>query len=86
MLLQYALKQTEKYSTLQEVYLHVQSNNEEAIRFYENNGFTLEQKIPGYYKRVMPDEAYLFSRKLKLRSASITSVGGGGGGSSSSSG
>lgn len=45
-------------------YLHVHVANEEAIRFYLNNGFTLGPVIRRYYKRIEPPDAVTLSKQL----------------------
>ena len=32
------------------VYLHMQTSNEDAKRFYERHGFLIEDTIPDYYR------------------------------------
>ncbi len=47
------------------VALHVQTSNEEAIRFYEKQGFRRLGVVENYYKRLDPPHAQLL--RLDLR-------------------
>ena len=40
-----------------EAFLHVQSDNDDAIQFYKHRGFRVEQTLPNYYRRVTCTEA-----------------------------
>ena len=40
-----------------EAFLHVQSDNDDAIQFYKHRGFRVEQNLPNYYRRVTCTEA-----------------------------
>lgn len=50
---------------IEEVYLHVQTSNQEAIRFYQKFGFQIEREIKGYYKKIEPPDCYLLNLKVK---------------------
>jgi ribosomal protein S18 acetylase RimI-like enzyme len=50
---------------ISEVVLHVQSNNEEAMRFYERFGFTRGELVPAYYKHITPPDAYVLRKVLR---------------------
>ena len=41
----------------EEAFLHVQSDNDDAIQFYKHRGFRVEQTLPNYYRRVTCTEA-----------------------------
>ena len=41
-----------------EAFLHVQTDNSDAIQFYKHRGFTIEQTIHNYYRRVTCTDAY----------------------------
>jgi ribosomal protein S18 acetylase RimI-like enzyme len=56
---------------LEEIYLHVQTSNADAIHFYSKFGFVTREMIRNYYKRIEPPDCYILSRTLE---------GGGGGG------
>ena len=48
--------------------LHVQTSNEDALRFYLLNSFYIETCIEGYYEQnpgVIPPDAYFLRRNLK---------------------
>lgn len=49
---------------VQEAVLHVQTSNEEAIRFYSRFGFEVAETIAGYYKRLDPPDAVLLRKRL----------------------
>ena len=48
-----------------EIALHVQTNNNEAIEFYERFGFKVIKTVPSYYKRIEPSDAFLLNKSLK---------------------
>ncbi|CAG8562086.1 10913_t:CDS:2 [Funneliformis mosseae] len=47
-----------------EIYLHVQTSNEEALNFYKKYDFEIVATVEGYYKKISPSDAYVLSRKL----------------------
>ncbi|CAG8542502.1 16825_t:CDS:2 [Acaulospora colombiana] len=47
-----------------EIYLHVQTSNEEALAFYKKYDFQIVGTVEGYYKKITPPDAYVLSRKL----------------------
>ncbi|CAG8533666.1 14237_t:CDS:2 [Ambispora leptoticha] len=47
-----------------EVYLHVQTSNNEAISFYKKYDFEIVGTIQDYYKKITPPDAYILSKKL----------------------
>ena len=66
-LLKYVLDEAAKEttpSTIQEVYLHVQTSNLEAKSFYESHGFIESGIIEGYYKRIEPPDCFILRREL----------------------
>jgi ribosomal protein S18 acetylase RimI-like enzyme len=46
------------------LYLHVQTINQEAIRFYMRNGFRIQSIVPNYYKLVENRDAYILTRPV----------------------
>ncbi len=48
-----------------EIYLHVQSNNDEAIAFYRSHDFQIGELIKGYYKRIEPPDCYVLSKAIE---------------------
>ena len=42
----------EELTMVKSVYLHVQTSNDAAIKFYESFGFKVQETIKGYYKRM----------------------------------
>jgi ribosomal protein S18 acetylase RimI-like enzyme len=40
------------------VYLHVQSNNEEALEFYKKHGFEVAEKCENYYSQFEVSDAF----------------------------
>ena len=60
MLLNHILKIAKENDKVKEVYLHVQTNNDAARKFYkENFEFIEAETIPNYYKRIEPSDCYL---------------------------
>ncbi|RUP07427.1 WD40-repeat-containing domain protein [Jimgerdemannia flammicorona] len=47
-----------------EVYLHVQISNEEALRFYADNGFEISGTSTGYYKNIEPADAHVLVKQV----------------------
>jgi ribosomal protein S18 acetylase RimI-like enzyme len=48
-----------------EVYLNVQTSNEDARQFYVSPGFTQTDMIPNYYKRIEPPDCFVFKKSLQ---------------------
>ena len=46
-------------SNIEEVYLHVQTSNTEALNFYARFGFTIKDTIKNYYKRIDPPDCHV---------------------------
>jgi len=51
------------------IYMHVQTSNIDARRFYERNGFVEVALIPGYYKKIEPPDAWVLEKKIGLADA-----------------
>ncbi|KAG8890710.1 hypothetical protein FRB98_006214 [Tulasnella sp. 332] len=50
--------------TLDYFYMHVQTSNVEARRFYESNGFSEVGVVEGYYKKLEPHDAWVLEKKV----------------------
>ena len=48
-----------------QAYLHVQTSNEDAIRFYARYGFKVVEEIKNYYKRIDPPDCYVLCKQLR---------------------
>mmetsp|Transcript_5015 Transcript_5015/g.10554 ORF Transcript_5015/g.10554 Transcript_5015/m.10554 type:complete len:214 (-) Transcript_5015:434-1075(-) len=52
--------------TVDEIALHVQTSNEDAMRFYEEGfGFVRGPMVENYYRRIDPPHCYVLSKKLR---------------------
>ena len=56
-MLEAVLKLAEADAGVHEVYLHVQTSNNDALNFYKRFGFEVKDKILNYYKRIDPPGA-----------------------------
>ena len=65
-LLERTLAKAAEDPNILEAYLHVQTSNEEAIRFYAKFGFSIAETLPGYYlkNRLQPPDAHILSKSL----------------------
>ena len=66
-LLEHALGEAMGDPNIEDAYLHVQTNNDGAIRFYGRHGFEVTEKICNYYKRIDPPDCYVLRRHLRRR-------------------
>ncbi|KAL3645576.1 hypothetical protein CASFOL_010756 [Castilleja foliolosa] len=64
-LLNYVLDLCSKQS-IGEVYLHVQTNNEDAINFYKKFGFEITETIHNYYTNITPPDCYVVTKFIGL--------------------
>lgn len=65
-LLQHCLELCEKDPrNIEEVFLHVQINNEEALEFYKKYGFVISETLRDYYVRIEPRDCYVLTKYLK---------------------
>lgn len=54
-----------KHSTVDEVMLHVQSSNVDAMKFYEEKfGFRKCELVENYYKRIDPPHCYVLRKDI----------------------
>jgi len=60
-LLESVLKYAKEDLKVQSVYLHVQTSNDAARKFYESFGFKIQETIKGYYKRIDPPDCYVLT-------------------------
>uniref|UniRef100_A0A2C9W573 N-acetyltransferase domain-containing protein n=1 Tax=Manihot esculenta TaxID=3983 RepID=A0A2C9W573_MANES len=47
---------------ISEIYLHVQTNNEDAIKFYKKFGFEITDTIQNYYTNITPPDCYVLTK------------------------
>ncbi|KAF8034660.1 hypothetical protein BT93_C0849 [Corymbia citriodora subsp. variegata] len=47
---------------ISEIYLHVQTNNEDAINFYKKFGFEITDTIQNYYTNISPPDCYVLTK------------------------
>lgn len=47
---------------ISEIYLHVQTNNDDAIAFYKKFGFEITQTIHNYYMNITPPDCYVLMK------------------------
>lgn len=66
-MLEHVLKICEKDGNFNNVFLHVQVNNEGAIKFYEKFGFEIVEQKQNYYKRIEPADAYVLQKTFVPR-------------------
>ena len=64
-LLKHALNEGSADEYIKDAYLHVQTNNDDAIAFYKRFGFVEDVVVRNYYKRLDPPDAVIL--KLDLR-------------------
>ncbi|GFR87975.1 N-alpha-acetyltransferase 50 [Elysia marginata] len=64
-MLRHVLDVCEKDGNIDSVFLHVQVNNEGAIKFYEKHGFTIADEKKNYYKRIEPADAFVVQKCFK---------------------
>ncbi|GLT60918.1 hypothetical protein SLA2020_336580 [Shorea laevis] len=49
---------------MSEVYLHVQTNNQDAINFYKKFGFEITDTIENYYTNITPPDCYVLTKYI----------------------
>ena len=62
--MKHILELCEKDKSIAEIYLHVQTNNEEGLAFYKKFGFDVIRKIENYYTDIEPPDCYLLVKVL----------------------
>jgi len=65
LMLRHVLKFVEEDGNFDSIFLHVQVNNESAIKFYQRFGFSIVETKPAYYKRIEPDDAHVLQKTLR---------------------
>lgn len=50
--------------SLETIYLHVQTSNDDGRRFYEKHGFREVGRVDGYYKKLEPHDAWVLEKSL----------------------
>eukprot|EP00897_Mesotaenium_endlicherianum_P003622 jgi/Mesen1/3288/ME000191S02429 len=68
-LLRHVLSLCEQDPSVEEIYLHVQTSNDEALEFYKKFGFQVTGTIERYYRRIQPPDCYILSKALLPPSA-----------------
>lgn len=58
----------EKDGYFDSVVLHVQVNNETALRFYKGFGFEIVETKQAYYKKIEPADAHVLEKKIERTS------------------
>ncbi|XP_022326638.1 N-alpha-acetyltransferase 50-like [Crassostrea virginica] len=66
-MVEHVLKICEEDNNFDNVFLHVQINNEGAIRFYEKFGFEIVEEKKNYYKRIEPADAYVLQKSFRKK-------------------
>lgn len=51
-------------SKITSIFLHVQTSNEDAIKFYNKFGFEIAGEVPDYYRSLTPSNAYVLEKIL----------------------
>ncbi|CAI9289394.1 unnamed protein product [Lactuca saligna] len=62
-LLNHVLELSQKQN-IGEIYLHVQTNNEDAISFYKKFGFEITETIKNYYTNITPPDCYVVTKYI----------------------
>ncbi|KZT70979.1 acyl-CoA N-acyltransferase [Daedalea quercina L-15889] len=54
---------------IKDIYLHVQTSNEAAKTFYERHGFVEKGVYEGYYKKIVPHDAWILEKNIEAPNA-----------------
>ncbi|KAJ2083005.1 hypothetical protein H4R24_001121 [Coemansia sp. RSA 988] len=65
MLLNSAISAAAADPSVKRIVLHVQIDNDDALRFYHKHGFTTSHMVERYYKLLDPPHAYLLQYRLR---------------------
>ena len=63
-MLDHVMDIVDKDGKFNSVVLHVQINNEGALRFFKKFGFEVVETRKGYYKSIEPADAYVLEKKI----------------------
>ena len=69
--LQHVLKAAEASvkPKIKDIYLHVQVSNDAAKKFYERHGFKETSVFEGYYKKIVPHDAWVLEKEIEASTA-----------------
>ena len=73
-LLQSLMDGTKQFRDIEEIYLHVQTNNSSAISFYKKFGFQVTGELKNYYKNIPPPLDCFILTKAVPKETAITVV------------
>lgn len=60
-----AITKRQAAQKIHHIYLHVQISNDSAKRFYEKNGFREVGIQEGYYKKIVPHDAWILEKSFE---------------------
>ncbi|XP_074582911.1 uncharacterized protein LOC141839138 [Curcuma longa] len=66
-MLKHVLNLSEKQNNISDIYLHVQTNNEDAIAFYKKSGFEIVDTIQNYYENISPPDCYVLRKEVHAK-------------------
>lgn len=68
-LLKQAIEECMVERAVSRMVLHVQSNNAQALAFYQKHGFTVEEHLENYYTELLPSDCYFLSKTIEPAAA-----------------